>query len=118
MHRRILVVDLVAGLAGREVGDDARAAGLQERLAAAGEALEDRLDHAAVLGIGGVDHGIGGARRIRQQTGVVERAEQRLDAALADLRRALIRAHEADHLVTGGAAARRRPNRRCSRTRR
>ena len=102
-HGRRLVVHLIAGLAGGQVRDDARAAGLEERLAAAGECGEDRLDHAAVLGIGGVDHGIGGARRLRQETGVIERAEQRLDAALTDLRRARIGAHEADHVVTGGA---------------
>ena len=107
VHRRVLVVHLVAALAGREVGDDARAAGLQECLIGAGEALEDRFDRAAVVGVGRVDHRIGGARRVRQETGVLERAEQRLDAARAHLGRALTRAHQADHLMAGAKEGRR-----------
>jgi hypothetical protein len=103
-QRRVLVVD-GGGLAGREVGHDDRAAGLEERLAAARERREDRLDHAPVLGIRGVDHGIRLARRRRQQTGIVERAEERLHAALAHLCGARRGAHQAHNLVPGFSSA-------------
>ncbi len=52
-----------------------------------------------MVGVGGIDHGLGGARRLGQNLAVVQGAQDRLDAALACLRRACVRTYQTGYLV-------------------
>ena len=96
LDRRVLVMDPVRGpVAAGVVGHHAGAAGVQERLAAAGERVEHGLHRRPVVGAGGVDHRIGRLRLPRQQSRVRQVAQHRLDAQRLQPRRLLRRPHQA-----------------------
>jgi hypothetical protein len=102
----LLVEDAVGGLAHRLVADDAAAAGVDQRLARAGEGGDQRLDGTAVVAAGGVDDGVGGPRLAGEHGGVVQGAEHRLDADRAH-RLGLGRvAHQPADAVAGGGQPR------------
>jgi hypothetical protein len=99
LHRRVVGVDHIAGLAVGSIGHDARAAGLDEGLARAAQRGEHRFDRRPMVGIGGVDHRVGVGGVVGEQGAVIERADNGLDAALAQRCGALVRAGEPRHLM-------------------
>ena len=63
---RILVEDRVGSLPSGARADNARSRSMDERLAAAGERIEQRNDRALVIGARGIDDDVGGLRRSRE----------------------------------------------------
>lgn len=75
---------------------------MDENLAGAGKRGDQRLDGAAMIARGGVDHGVGRLGFGLQQSGVVKRSDDRLDAVRRDRAGFGAAANEAANLMAGG----------------
>ena len=105
--RRVFVEDRVGAFTSGTRADDARARGVDERLAATGKCIKQRDDRALVVGARGIDHDVGGLGRLRQNFSVIERSQHRLDAPRANRLGLLWRANQSGHLMSGGDEMRR-----------
>ena len=66
---------------------------------ASGQRIQQGDDRALVVGAGGIDNDIGGFRRLRKYSRVIQRAQHRLDAAGVNRGGLVLRANEARHLM-------------------
>ena len=105
--RRVFVEDRVGPLAPGARADDARSRGVDERLAASGQRIKQGNDRALVIGARRIDDDVGGLRRLRQTFAIIQRSQQRLDAAGANRIGLFLRANQAGHLMSGGDEMRR-----------
>ncbi|GAB7535821.1 hypothetical protein BGC_20370 [Burkholderia sp. 3C] len=91
---------------------------MQQHLARIAQAVDQRLDRAAMVAVGRVDHGVGRLRLANQQRAIVERTDARLDADRAQFLGLRLAPHQPDHLMpVGGEACRDRPADETARTR-
>ena len=98
-ERRVLVEGALACLSVVVGADHARTAGLDQRLAAALQPIEQRVHDERIVRICRVDHGIDALCDLDERRVGVELARERLDPALLQRRRSIVRSREPDHLI-------------------